>query len=287
MKSVTMHVLAAACLSALAAPAMADAYSTVSFGNVTITLTDLNSGDGIAPSITFLPNANQYEGNHIYGEAESWAPRDTYLTMDHTSKVIGKSLSDTIDTGTAASSASIVGSSSGAGFSSMSLSASAASGVDAHGRYFGYATVPFTVDNTSFILSANTMVSFSAKAAINTDFTVGYTAGALEGEMAYGRLTLYAGGSNAGDATDMEEQVQSVYYLDGGPSGAQSAQWNGTMTASYSNLGSTSATGQFYAEAEVGGRSVVLAAVPEPSSYAMLLGGLAVMGALARRRKAS
>ncbi|WP_295993596.1 hypothetical protein [Rugamonas sp.] len=285
MKSLALRALTVAGLSALSLPAMADAYSQVSFGGVTVTLIDLNPGDGIAPSITFLPNADLYEGSHVYGNVESWAPRDQYRSFDHTGKNAGSSVGDSTEIGVSRVAGSVTGAANGAGFSAMSLSGAAASTVAGHGTYNGYATVPFTADNTSFILSAHTLVSFSASAAIQTGFTVGYTAGGLEGEAAYGSLALYAGGSQPGDASDLEQQSLGFVYGTGDAPGAQGGTWNGTMTASYSNLGNASALGSFYAEADIGGRSVT-SAVPEPSGCGMLLGGMALLAALARRRQA-
>ena len=62
----------------------------------------------------------------------------------------------------------------------------------------------------------------------------------------------------------------------------------GLNNATVSLLSATGTNGAFLAHdgVEIGSPGAIAAAVPEPSTYAMLLGGLLAVGAVARRRKA-
>ncbi|WP_229257335.1 PEP-CTERM sorting domain-containing protein [Duganella callida] len=291
MKLAARYALVAG-LAAAAGPVFADAYSTASFGNVTVTLIDLDPNDGIAASISFLPNTTKFDGGaYIHGEAEDgiiggYDPGHQLQRFDKSGAWQSTNVSGNAHTGLSSAAASVTGSASGVGFTALSVSGKALSGLDDHGNYYSYASVPFNnVDNRGFVLSANTKVVFSVDAAMSATMTRGYTAGALEGESASALMSLYAGGLAADGSMldDLQQHGVGVQYFDGGPLGGATDSWAGVMSASYSNLTNHSSQGQFWADAQVGGHSV-MAAVPEPETYAMLLGGLGLLGGLARRR---
>jgi hypothetical protein len=292
MKLAALNALAAACLAVAAGPAFADAHGTATFGNVTVTLIDLDPNDGIAASISFLPNPTMYAGGaYIYGEAETGQtggsdPGHQLGRYEKTGAWQTTNVKGSTKTDLASSSASVSGSASGVGFSGLSLSGTALSSTDDHSRFYAYAGVPASYENKGFILSANTMVTFSVNATLGVNTTLGYTPGALEGEAAAATLRLYAGafGADPGAILDgTHEQSVSVHYFDGDLPGPASDSWSGVMSASFSNLSSQSGRGEFWADASISGRSVI-SAVPEPATYGMLLGGLGLIGAVARRR---
>ncbi|MFA9218334.1 MAG: PEP-CTERM sorting domain-containing protein [Sphingomonadaceae bacterium] len=294
MNFVARKAVAGACLVALAGPVWANATSTATFGLVTVTLTDLNPDDGIAPSIAFLSNPVRYAGGaYLYGEAEtglygSYDPGHDLRRYDKAGSWQTTNVRGAAQTGLASAVGEVLGDAGGVGFSSLSVTGTALSGDAQSARYYSYAGVPNSHDNKQFILSPYTQVTFSVQATLSAQFTLGYTAGALEGESAGANLALFAGGLSA-DGHSMLEDLQQhgigVNYLDGTAAGGASESWSGLMAASYSNWSGHNSQGQFWADGAVGGHSVMLSPVPEPASYGLLLSGLGVLAGVARRRR--
>jgi hypothetical protein len=292
MKYRVLKVVAAACLTLAGAPVWAAASSSATLGNVSITLIDLDTADGIAPSISFLPGPQGYAGPLISGAAHSFSPGEEFNNFERAGTRAGASLSDGAHTALASSAASVTGAGTGTGigigFGAMSANGAALSATDGYGRYESFATVPAAVTGQGFVLSANTMVRFSITGNAQAAYTLGYHAQSAEGEYASGLLTLLVSGAAAdgsGDLIDAQRESAVVRSMIGHSApGPDSASWSGLLTASYSNLAAHSSLGNFYAEASAAGFSV--SAVPEPETAAMLLAGLGLVGAVARRRRA-
>ncbi|MBB3220525.1 PEP-CTERM sorting domain-containing protein [Pseudoduganella umbonata] len=285
MNYVVSRAALAAFLAVAAAPALADAFSSLTVSNVTVTVIDLDPNDGIAASISFLPDPAIYMGGAlIRGEAQNYGdslsgPGAQNRTYANSGAWPSTNVANSVQTNLAMQASSVTGSSSGVGFSALSMSGSALSGMGQRSRFWASTNVPGSSSGLlDFTLSANTQVVFSVDASMSAGTTNAIPWQGIS-ESASVTMTLFAGGMAPDAETPLEDIAQQTLIVPGGGSDS----WNGVLSASFSNLGDASTSGVFGANATIEGVAV-LAAVPEPSTYGMLLGGLGLIGMLGRRR---
>lgn len=270
--------MAVACaLSVLAVPAFSAATSTVSVGNVTMTLTDLDLNDGITPWIALGPTLPYINGGvGTYGNV---IDQDNYAAVGsgNMSALHGGSKS-----ALASSTASMVGANNVLGFSAIDLSGHAASDAVGYAEYGAFAT---TYINSSFTVSAHTMVTISYDISMNLATTIGFVPGG-DSESARGSIFFGLSGISNGEMQSdaWDRSLEANYNWDkSGPHG-DSSIWQQNLSVSFSNYDATEAIATATTTATIGGNSVVTSAVPEPGTYGMLLAGLGLLGAVVRRR---
>jgi PEP-CTERM motif len=283
MKTLALHLLAVSVLAGMAQGAAASATSAGGIGPVTITLIDLDPDDGITPSIMFAPDAGGNSGGVVSGELRSWTA-DEEAFREFRSQGFG--LASSVDAGRATPMASAGGSitgQAGAGFAALAAHGQAGSGAASRGSYDVAAASAWV----NFTLSANTAVRFSASGWARGTTSTGGDPETGWDEAGGALVGLHAAGADAGGTLvwDDDERVATAGYTldEAGNVHGEAQSWSGLLAVSFSNLTGASADGIFTADARAFGHSAVTA-VPEPATGAMLLGGLGIVGAIARRR---
>lgn len=238
---------------------MAQANSSAGISDTSYQLIDLDATDGIAPTITFFSTngsstARVLTGTYSDGYSSSATRNST------SSRAIGVSVGDEV----AGASANY----SGGTFGSLYTSGQ----INDVGNYSAAQSF-----STGFTLAPKTLL-----------VVFGHMSGKAVGGMYWdqnasssadislsGYLTPYGGYQSS-------QVSASAYTYYGGAS-----QFDREFGLSFINGTSTELSGNFRVSTSVDGVNNIAAAapVPEPETWAMLLGGLALLGAIARRRK--
>jgi hypothetical protein len=267
------RTLVVLCLMAATSSALASAVSHVHIRGATITLVDLDTADGIAPSITLLHGSQPYL-NMGAGSFDPSYGSDAYAALGTGAD---STLSGVATTVHAQASATITGQASLVGYSAAILHGSAQSTPVGYGEY-GATAAPYTSMNVQ--VSANTKVTVTFDASIDVATTVGMD-GHGTGERAMGRILMAFDGLDAQGDYVLDQQWQELvagYQLGsaGEPLG-ESLHWDGALSVSFANWTQGDSIATLYTEGVIGGSSVI-SAVPEPAAFGMLLGGLALLG---------
>lgn len=270
LPSILKIVCALACITAAGAGnASSMVSSTMSFTNFSYTLIDLDANDGITPSITFagvnssshaaVIEWNSFKLNSAYG-AGSLAP-----------------VSSSIAGATYSGSAIVSGSGT---LETLGLTASS--------EIFSNASKPGAEVTSAaqfgprgFQLSANTGIRFSFTSAgtLHRDADI-------SGDLNAFSLSASQNAIFSINGTLPQIYNESVTKLNGDLSKPYDYSWFDSVAFSYDNLGNQSVIGSIQGSISTSASAYFSAPpVPEPSSYAMLGAGLAMIGALRTRRR--
>ena len=246
-------------------PAFAASSSSASLSNLTYTLTDLDLNDAVTPSLTwdtkdfydnYLVRTNSATNYNIINQNQPY-----FFDRDNLGYVLySGSLSTSVSTANYYTD--------GSDFFSSSYMAS--------GSAQNNSDYSSNVSRSmAFILSAKTMVSFSAIASNQLETTVGYDGFGYEGA----RAVSYISGDSLNISKDYIPNLPETYL-------AQSVSEVKNLNYIFSNVSLIDEDMYVHAGTYVFGYSTITP-VPEPETYAMLLAGLSLVGIAARRRKIS
>jgi PEP-CTERM motif len=285
-------VAGAVSLLALAGPALADVSASASLGNFHITLIDLRPNDGIAPSFTML--ADPGRGGLSSAQATIFGPAGSGDTSR-----LGQSQFDPLSVlrrqEGALARASVTGNGTLAGIGLGS--SGAAAGLPTLERSFetlaSGGNAAFREGPTLYLLSAHTQLVLTADVSLQAQTTLGtYRSDLVRTEMAGASASLQLNPVDANGGWQYPEgagDFASVYIpgvlLPGDPFTRPDRQTLfDQLSATITNDGRHSMTATLNAITAAHG-SAAVAVVPEPQTYALFLGGLAMIGMVVRRRR--
>lgn len=290
-------VAGAALALTVAAPlsAWAGATSTASLNGFTITLYDLNPGDGIAPSISFSISNGQYgsyarttanDGTAGSQTGNTWSLQPFGPTS--ASSVVGLASASASLSGTLAGGSTLTAQGSAPGTTLLGYgtdySAAASTGSD---YYYG---------GLAFALSPDTLAVFGGSYSLFAQTTVGQVVSPpfnYYSETATAGASISVNGTGpAGSGTQQSGQSQSLYASYQSTYDPVTGQFvytgqtlsalNVPLAATFTNASASPISGTLVVSVSVNGNSRILAAVPEPATYGLMFAGLAVL--LVQRR---
>ena len=249
-----------ACTNALAAGPQADASVVVSG----FQLIDLDPNDGMAPAIAFFGTQNYLENrvndtrspiNEISTNRSTtnFDPLSSTLSMAHVNASVGNG---------------------GGQFGSLTSQATLAG----KGQFGSMAML-----NTGFTITPKTLLVLFGHVTINR--SVDPTDASQE---AHASANMSLTGGLMGNNIGFQSSGFNQYYY--GAQNVASNHFDHDFSASFSNLTSAALNGQFNSQVAIYGAGLggfvppPTSPVPEPETYAMMLAGLGLLAAVARRR---
>lgn len=277
--------------------ALAASNASVTMGPLSIMLVDLNPLDDITPSISFVDSEWWYGVSYTQASVQDYGA-GTYDSSYDTATTAWMSSSSTAAIPGTWAAASITGNGAPTGTTiSASGSTQGTLGGDSYAYYSADANLPgYYYYGGTFTLSDNTAVIFSAAISGDVSVTGSFdpsVIGGSEHASVSGNLNVWgsgAGGNGSQNASDYfslgvsSQAIPDANAIWGYVYGPDSAAGNQSLAAAFVNVSGANLDGYMQMNVNANGYSYV-AAVPEPETYAMLLAGLGVIGAVARRRR--
>lgn len=286
MKSRFAAVAVVAAASLLAAPAWSASSSSASIGPLSITLFDLNPGDGITPSITFSQGAGLGSVAEAFVEYASGASAgNAQVGSGPWASVMADVPMGSVYAAAQVAQAGPAGN--GALLSAAGAASNVAGPLGLFQSYAARAYVPESLDlSATFTLSANTFAIFSAPSTViaQAQGVSALNCGCLS-DYAYANVSFDVfgpglNGAGSQSSWDYLEIAVSSYL----PGDTQSDSQSRSLSVSFANSTSGDLSGVFAAYVSVDGQAFANP-VPEPETYALMLGGLGVVALAAARRR--
>lgn len=278
-KTSLIGTAAIAALSVISTSAFATATATAEITGLNISLSQIKSG-GPAPTATFTVGSADAFLTYAY----SYDPFTYQYVVTYGGSAVGTG-GQSVGNAVANSSATLTGDAYSDDGAILSTSATA-SGSVVNG-YESYALGEILLGSnggyTSFTLGKNTRLDISADYMITGNLT-----GAVTGsnyEYAYAQVSLQLSGTNGANSQTSTAGASGYVQSYFGTLYSQPFSQSGELDVTFAGSRNSVTTGQFYGIAESYAYSNV-SSVPEPTNAAFLLGGLAAIGLLARRRRA-
>lgn len=258
-------VAALACaVLAFSTNAFGAASSSATLTNFRITLSDMDLNDGITPGITFGSGVLSYASAQVlqYAAPSASDNKGRFGAGPFAPASASASLAR------AQATANVSGDGTWTGLASSAQGSAIGGPAGETSDYSAYGNAPNNY--VSFTMTANTAVTFTAYATATASVTVG----SGERASAYADLAVYSD-----YPIDLDTMTQSAYFL-GAPASSQTK--TGDIFVTLQNPGQTELVGYLLSGTGASGSSI--APIPEPTSLALMLAGVGVIGAAARRR---
>lgn len=271
MKKLILAALLAATAFAPAAFAQS-ANSTVTFSNFHYTLTDLTPDDGIAPSaaFTFLNYAFVLGSNP--GSNDRTFNQNDVVTESAAVSAPGYNISASTTAGTGLQHLN--------GSSATASGSAIISGEEppySDGTQISAYSASTILYNGSFTLAPGSQITFYADVHTFASSDTGTT-----NDKSFARAIGWFSGSAGYDYFSTSVQANATHNND---FGLKTDEKTEALQVTFSNHDFNPLTGYFNLRGDISGSAVNMLPVPEPSTYAMFLAGLGLIGFAKRRRK--